>query len=85
MKIEEWDKRISPKLQEIEYCGSSIARNARHLQIAAHLLPARPEWLTKARDELDQAERDLRFALATVKAAKDRYDNCVPVIAEAAE
>lgn len=85
MRLEEWDKRISPKLQDIEYCSSSIARNARHLQVAAHLLPARPEWLTKARDHLDAAERELRFALATVQAAKQRYDNSVPVILEAAE
>lgn len=79
-----WEKRIAPRLQDLEYCGNTIARHARHIQNAAGSLPVRPAWETKAQESLATAERELQIALAVVRAAKDQYAN-LPVMLEAAE
>jgi hypothetical protein len=84
MRLEEWDRRIAPKLQDLEYCGNTIARHARHIEATIKNLDARPAWETKARDSLNQAEIELRIALAVVQMAQWRYD-ALQIISEAAE
>ena len=75
MDLEEWDRRIGPRLQDIEYSGNAIARHARHIQEKTHALPVRPAWESKARNSLNEAEKELRVALAMVKTAQNAYDN----------
>jgi hypothetical protein len=84
VRLKEWDRRIAPKLQDLEYCGNTIARHARHIEATIRNLDARPAWETKARESLGQAEIELRTALAVVQMAQRRYD-AMQVIAEAAE
>lgn len=74
MSLDDWDKRIAPRLQDLEYCGNKIAYYARHIALNAQNLPCRPSWETLARDALETAEKDLRVALAVVQAAKEKYD-----------
>lgn len=84
MRLDEWDKRIGPRLQDIEYSSKTIARHARYIQANARNLPARPAWETLARAALDDAEAELRIGLAVVQATRSHYD-ALQVIAEAAE
>lgn len=81
MRLEDWDKRIGPRLQDLEYSGNTIARHARYIQANIKALPARPAWETLARDSLGKAETDLRVALAVVQAAQRQYD-AMQIIAE---
>lgn len=78
--MEAWNKRIAPRLNDIEYSSNAIARHARYIQQNSQYLPCRPAWETKARDSLNEAERKLRVALAVVKTAQIAYDN-LPVTA----
>lgn len=78
--MENWDKRIAPRLHDIEYSSNAIARHARYIQHNSQCLPSRPAWESKARDALNEAERELRIALAVVKTAQSFYDN-LPVMA----
>ena len=84
MRLEAWDKRVGPKLQDLEYSGNTIARHARYIQANIKELPARPAWETLARDSLGKAEIELRTALAVVQMAQRQYD-AMQIIAEAAE
>ena len=79
--LDEWDHRISPKLQDLEYCSGKIAFHTRCIQSAAATLPMRPAWQTKARESLSEAEKELRIALAVVQAARRRYDDA-PIMIE---
>lgn len=79
--LTEWDKKLGPRLQDLEYCGSRIAFYARHIQALISTLPIRPSWESLARCELNNAERELRVALAIVKAAQKLYDDA-PVVTE---
>ena len=84
MHLDDWDKRIDIKLQDLDYCSGKMAFYSRHIQFLAQTLPMRPAWQTKARDELNKAETELRIALSIVQAAQRSYDHA-PVIVEAAE
>ncbi len=83
ISLTEWDEKIAPRLQALEYSGLRIAEHAAMVQRAASF-PCRPAWDTLARDALNKAEEQLRVALAVVKAAQEQYDNA-PVMYEAAE
>lgn len=77
--LAEWDKRIGPRLNDIEYSGNAIARHARYIQDRTTTLPARPAWESKAREVLNEAEIELRMALAVIQVAQKEYDN-LPVL-----
>lgn len=79
--LDEWDHRISPKLQDLEYCSGKIAFHTRCIQAAVATLPTRPAWQTRAREGLNEAEKELRIALAVVQAAQRRYDDA-PIMIE---
>jgi hypothetical protein len=84
MSMMEWNQRIAPRLQDLEYCGSQIARYGRHIQNSVATLPIRPAWETKAHDALCTAEKELQIALAHVRTMKEQYEQ-IPVMSEAAE
>lgn len=79
MTQEDYDRKIGSKLDQIRHYADSVGFWARRMQEVLETLPARPAWLSMARDKLDQTEQDLRVALAQVKAAQDRYDN-LPIL-----
>lgn len=79
VNLDEWDQRIGPRLQDLEFSGESIARNSRIIQNCIGALPVRPAWESKAREALNNAEIELRMALAVVQTAQRAYDN-LPVV-----
>ena len=66
MRLEQWDKTVTPCLDMIE-AGSSMA--LRHV----NRLPLRPPFETFAQDELQKLKTALEAALAKVKAAEEIY------------
>jgi hypothetical protein len=84
MKMEEWDRRIAPRLNKVQGAAGWLEYHAKQLQAAIGGLEARPAWETLAREYLNSAERELLVALAVVRATRDIYDN-LPIIVEHAE
>ena len=84
MKLDQWDKKISPYLQDIRYYSDWIGYSARNLQYAAQHLPARPAWETLAREELTKAIVEMHTVIHALEGALKRYDD-LPIIVEAAE
>ena len=81
MRLDEWDKRIAPRLNKIQGASGWLAYYAKDLQSAINGLSARPAWETLAREYLNNAESELMMALAVVRATRDTYDN-LPIIIE---
>lgn len=81
MKMEEWDKRIAPRLNKVQGAAGWLEYHAKQLQTAIGGLEARPAWETLAREYLNSAERELMVALAVVRATRDIYDN-LPVLVD---
>lgn len=68
MQLEEWHEKVSKPLQFIE-AGAEMAR--RH----ALMLPIKPDFETKAEDELAKTRKVLEEALANIIAAQAIYNN----------
>ena len=81
MKMEEWDRRVAPRLNKVQGAAGWLEYHAKQLQAAIGGLDARPAWETLAREYLNKAEQELLIALAMVRATRDTYDN-LPVIVE---
>lgn len=81
MTLNEWDKRIAPRLNKIQGVSGWLSYYAKDLQSAVTGLEARPAWTTLAREYLNEAEKDLMIALSVVRAARDVYDD-LPIIVE---
>ena len=82
--MKQWDGKVAPNLSAIEGRCQWLAHYSRDLVSLVERLPIRPAWMSRARDELDTAERELTIALAKVKEAQRQYDN-LPRMMEAAE
>jgi len=83
MRLDEWDKRIAPRLNKIQGVAGWLEHYAKNLQSAVAGLDARPAWETLAREYLNNAERELMVALAVVRATRDVYDNLPVLVAHA--
>jgi len=81
MTLDEWDRRIAPRLNKIQGASGWLSHYAKDLQSSINGLSARPAWETLAREYLNTAERELMMALAVVRATRDIYDN-LPIIIE---
>jgi hypothetical protein len=68
MRLEDWREKVSKPLQFIE-AGAEMAR--RH----ALMLPVKPDFETKAEDELAKTRKVLESALANIIAAQAIYAN----------
>jgi len=66
MDLDDWRAQVGSHLQFIEHGASMAARRAR-------MLPGKPEWETRAEDELAKARVVLETALANVIAAQAIY------------
>ena len=81
MNLNDWDRRIAPRLNKVQGAAGWLEYHAKQLQGAIGGLEARPAWETLAREYLNRAEQELMVALAVVRATRDSYDN-LPVIVE---
>lgn len=68
MTLFDWDIQVKPRLDFIEAGASMAARNAK-------ALPFRPDFTTKAQDELAKARKVLEEALQNIIAAQSIYEN----------
>jgi hypothetical protein len=80
-----WDD-VRPILHAIEGNAERACNaGAMAAKLTAHL-PAKPEFETRAAESLALAETELRLALASVKAARERFENLpidsLPIAAE---
>jgi len=82
--MHEWDKRIAPRLQNIEHCASKLDYYAAMVEEELKNLPMRPVWLTRARDTLSTSQKALVKALEANTSAIEKYDD-LPVMIESFE
>jgi hypothetical protein len=73
MTLHQWDREVAPYLHVIERTGREVASLAERMGQAVLLLQARPDWPTKAGDELERAEREAIATLDRIRAARARY------------
>lgn len=73
MDLDDWDRIVAPVLQNIEFNAIWMRHYVRSLTVDCQRLACRPDWHTKAQDELDRAIADTEFALEAMKAARDTY------------
>ena len=66
MTLEDWDKKISPRLQIIEASAASVKRHA-------EALICRPDFETLAEDQLCKAHTALLNALTVIEDARAVY------------
>jgi len=66
MTLEEWDRTIGPRLQMIEAGAAIVKRNAAALAV-------RPDFETRAEDELSKAREALLDALDRIDRAQAAY------------
>ena len=66
MTLEDWDKKIGPRLQLIEAGAAMAERHVRALQV-------RPGFDTLAQDELQKVREALESALAKIVNAQNIY------------
>jgi hypothetical protein len=62
-----------PLLHVLERTGREIASLTAQMGRAVRLLQARPEWPTKAAEELERAERETVATLERIRSARARY------------
>ncbi len=74
MPYEQYAVTVKPQLQRIEWFACRI-------KTFVGFLPVRPGFQTMAETMLDDAEKDLQRALATVQAAKRAY-HALPIDGE---
>lgn len=90
MNLQQWDT-IAPVLASIEDNASWIAHYAQsikphtaRLEYAMRYLAHQPAFETKARDQIEQAIRELSLTLALCRSALEAYD-AKPIHLQAAE
>jgi hypothetical protein len=73
MTLHQWDHEVAPYLHVIERTGREVAGLTERMGQAVRLLQARPEWPTKAEEELERAEREAIVALEHIRNARAHY------------
>jgi hypothetical protein len=73
MTLQQWDREVAPYLHVIERTGREVASLTEQMGHAVRLLQVRPEWPTKAAEELERAEQEATAALERIRAARARY------------
>lgn len=68
MTLFDWDQKVRPHLVFIEAGASMAARHATHL-------PCKPDFTTRAQDELAECRAVLEAALKNVIAAQAVYES----------
>jgi hypothetical protein len=57
LSLAQWDSEVAPYLHIIERAGREVASATEKMGHAVRVLQSRPDWLTKAGDELERAEQ----------------------------
>jgi hypothetical protein len=73
MTLQQWDREVAPFLHVIERTGREVASLTEQMGRAVRLLQARPDWPTKAAEELVRAEQEATAALERIRNARARY------------
>jgi hypothetical protein len=73
MTLQQWDHEVAPYLRVIERTGREVASLTEQMGRAVHLLQSRPDWLTTAADQLEQAEQAAIANLERIRNARARY------------
>ena len=71
----DFDTKVRPVLHRVLAEANVVESHANHVERAVRDLPARPQWITKAEDALQQAETSLVRAIQNVRAAREFYRN----------
>ena len=75
MSMQEWDKYTAPVLRSIEKDAKWLSHYGDSITRTVALLPAKPDFPTKAEDELAKAEANLLTALNRVRQAMTIYES----------
>jgi hypothetical protein len=73
MTLQQWDREVAPYLHVIERTGREVVSLTEEMGRAVRLLQARPDWATKAAEELERAEREAVATLERIRAARASY------------
>ena len=71
MPIREWDKKVAPLLQEIEYRASMLRLHSENLRENVERLIAQPNFDARAVDEIDRARAALNIAAIRLHEARE--------------
>lgn len=77
--MSKWDDHTAPTLRVIAELAIQIEMRAKFLESALRDLPAKPDFITRAQDELSAADAQLSKALRLVRQATAQYDQ-LPVM-----
>ena len=69
----DFDTQVKPGLHRILAEATVIENHSNWVCTDVADLPARPQWVTKAEDALEQAELALTRALSKVRSAREFY------------
>lgn len=72
-KTPDFDDEIVPVLHLIKAEANAVDLHAERALAEVRKLPARPEWLTKAEDALEEAEATVTQALESIRRARRHY------------
>jgi hypothetical protein len=73
LTLQQWDREVAPFLHVLERIGREVASLTEQMGHAVRLLQARPDWPTKAAEELERAEREAVATLERIRSARARY------------
>jgi hypothetical protein len=73
MNLQQWDREIAPYLHVIERTGRELVSLTEQMGRAVTQLQARPDWPTKAAEELERAEREAIANLERIRCARARF------------
>ncbi len=79
MNLQQWDREVAPYLHMIESAGRQITVLTESVGKAVFVLASRPEWFTKAEQEMECAEREAMAALERIRSARARY-RALPIL-----
>lgn len=73
MKLEEWDREIGGRLDDITYCSRWLLHYADRIERNVRDLPAKPEFQTMALAEINRAIEEIEGSLKTLKFSQREY------------
>lgn len=71
--LSEWDQLIAPVLHRIESNASVCRTRAQYVLAEVRHLRSRPDWLTRAQDEMAKAKAELEAALEAITDAERAF------------
>jgi hypothetical protein len=75
MPLRQWDVDVAPLLREIEAQAGWAEYHARRVKNICHLLKAKPNFDTRAKEEMDRALAELKSASALICETISMYES----------